>query len=272
VLLVHAELAEYLDASPPSGGDPAARRRHAVWEASRPPRSESEAIALLVRVARATGVCIHVVHLSSAAGLAQVRAARGAKLAFSAETCPHYLTFASGEIPDGGTEWKCAPPIRGAAEREALWQGLADGAIALVASDHSPSPPERKARASGDFFEAWGGIASLEVSAAATWTGARARGFGVERLADWMAAAPARLAGLAGRKGAIAVGRDADLVLFDPDAAFRVDAAALHHRHAISPYHGRELRGRVRRTWLRGRPIFEDGRLAGPPMGETLSR
>jgi allantoinase len=201
-----------------------------------------------------------------------VRAARHAKLPLSAETCPHYLTFASEEIPDGATEFKCAPPIRCAEEREALWAGLGDGSLALVASDHSPSLPAMKARASGDFFAAWGGIASLEISVAATWTGARARGFGVERLAGWMAAAPARLAGLDARKGAIAVGRDADLVLFEPDATFRIDGAALHHRHPLCPYDGMELHGAVRRTYLRGETIYDDGRLRGAPFGGALSR
>jgi len=269
VLLVHAELAEFLEPAP---DDPGARRRHATWEASRPPRSESEAVAALAEIARTTGCAIHVVHLSSNEGLARVRAARHAKLPLSAESCPHYLFFASEEVRDGGTEWKCAPPIRGAVEREALWSGLANDSIALVASDHSPSPPARKALDSGDFFAAWGGIASLQVALAATWTAASARGFGVERIARWMAAAPARLAGLESRKGAIAVGRDADLVLFDPNATFRVDAAKLEHRHPLTPYDGIELRGVVRRTWLRGRPIFDEGRLVGEPSGELLAR
>lgn len=270
VLLVHAELAEHLGEAPPSGRPE--RRRHAAWEASRPPRSESEAIAALAEIVRRTGCGVHVVHLTSNAGLARVRAARHAKLPLSAESCPHYLHFASEEVPDGGTAWKCAPPIRGAGERDALWGGLDDGSIALVASDHSPSPPSRKALDSGDFFDAWGGIASLELALPATWTAARQRGFGVERLAAWMSAAPARLAGLDARKGAIAAGYDADLVLFDPEAAFTARGALLHHRHPTTPYEGRTLRGVVRRTFLRGRRIFVDGDSASALTGRTLAR
>jgi len=263
LLLVHAEAPDRVASGPPPGGD---ARAHVVWEASRPPESEAEAIERLAGVAASTGVRIHVVHLSSAAGLERVRRARAAGLPISAETCPHYLTFASEEIPDGATEWKCAPPIRGRAERERLWQGLADGSIALVASDHSPCPPALKRRGDGDFFAAWGGIASLELALAVTWTGAVARGFGLARLAEWTAAAPARLAGLAQRKGAIAPGRDADLVVFDPQASFLVDPAALFQRHPITPYAGRRLRGRVLSTYLRGEPVFSAGRV-GPGCG-----
>lgn len=258
LLLVHAEAPERIAPGPARGGDP---RAHAVWEASRPPESEAAAIEQLAEIAASTGARIHVVHLSSAAGLDRVRRARAAGLSISAETCPHYLTFASEEIPDGATEWKCAPPIRGRVERERLWQGLGDGSIALVASDHSPCPPALKRRDGGDFFAAWGGIASLELALAATWTGAVERGFGLERLAAWTAAAPARLAGLARRKGAVAVGRDADLVVFDPEASFFVDPAALFQRHPITPYAGRRLRGRVLATYLRGEPVFAAGRV-----------
>jgi allantoinase len=277
VLLVHAELADFL-APPTAGASGAAgaagadRRSHAVWEASRPPASEAEAIALLARVARTTGARVHVVHLSSAAGLARVRAARREGLALSAESCPHYLVFASEEVPDGGTAWKCAPPIRGADDRETLWRGLADGSIALVASDHSPSPPSLKSGAGGDFFAAWGGIASLQLGLPALWTAASARGFGLERVAEWMSTAPARLAGLDAKKGAIDVGRDADLVLFEPEARFTVRGDSLYHRHPMTPYEGRELAGVVRRTWLRGRPVFDAGQLVGEPSGRTLLR
>ena len=269
VLLVHAELAEHLLPAP---ADPAERRRHAAWEASRPPRSESEAVAALAGIARRTGCGVHVVHLTSIEGLARVRAARHAKLPLSAESCPHYLFFSSGEVPDGGTAWKCAPPIRGAGDRDALWEGLADGSLALVASDHSPSPPAMKAGANGDFFAAWGGIASLQLALAATWSGARARGHGVERLAHWMAAAPARLAGLSGKKGEIVAGGDADLTIFDPEATFTVRGERLHHRHPATPYEGRTLHGVVRRTLLGGREIFVDGELVGEATGRTLAR
>jgi len=270
VLLVHAEEPERVAAATraAASGDP---RRHATWERSRPPESEAAAVALLAAIAGATGARIHVVHLSSGAGLERVRAARAAGIRMSAETCPHYLTFTSEEVPEGATEHKCAPPIRGAAERERLWEGLADGSIALVASDHSPCPPVLKRRDAGDFFAAWGGIASLQLSLAATWTGAAARGHGLDRLAEWMSAAPARLAGLDSRKGAIAVGLDADLVVFDPEATLVVEPRKLYHRHPMTPYAGMTLRGRVERTLVRGRTAFVDGAVASPG-GELVAR
>ena len=252
VLLVHAELARTdrrgaaagrrADGATPPGRRLARRR-------PRPRRS-----SCWRELARATGARIHVVHLSSGAGLAGRARGRGTRASpLSAETCPHYLTFAAEEIPDGATEFKCAPPIRGAGERERLWEGLADGSIDLVATDHSPCPPELKRRESGDFFAAWGGIASLQLALAGDLDRRpRARGFGLERLAAWMAAAPARLAGLAARKGAIAPGCDADLVVFDPEASFPVEPDRLYHRHPMTPYAGRTLRGVVRSTWLRG--------------------
>jgi allantoinase len=173
------------------------------------------------------------------------------------ETCPHYLTFTAEEIPDGATQFKCAPPIRERDTREALWAALADGTIDLIASDHSPCPPAMKA--SGDFLAAWGGIASLELGLPIVWTGASARGFGPERVAEWMSAAPARLAGLDDRKGSIEPGKDADLVVWDPDAEFVVDETRLHQRHRRTPYAGMRLRGRVHETWARGRLVYRDG-------------
>jgi allantoinase len=189
----------------------------------------------------------------------------------SAETCPHYLSLAAEDIPDGATEHKCAPPVRGAANRERLWAALAEGTIATVASDHSPCPPDRKRLEDGDFLAAWGGIASLQLALPVVWTAARARGHTLVDLARWMSAAPARLAGLDGRKGAIAAGRDADLVVFDPDATFRVDPASLHHRHPVTPYAGRMLYGVVLETWLRGRKVQDRGRFPAP-AGTTLLR
>jgi allantoinase len=200
-----------------------------------------------------------------------VTRARASGAPITAETCPHYLSIAAEDIADGAVELKCAPPIRAAAERERLWRGLADGTIELVASDHSPAPPELKRAADGDFLAAWGGIASLQVALAVVWTEARARGFGLERLAGWCSAAPARLAGLASRKGSIAPGRDADLVVFDPEASFTVEPERLYHRHPMTPYAGRTLAGRIVRTYLRGALVYDDGRFAAP-AGELLRR
>jgi allantoinase len=244
-LMVHAEDPACLRDGPPGGS-----RAYADYLASRPVAAERSAVAMLVRLMEWCATPVHVVHLSSAATLDLVRAARARGLPLTVETCPHYLTFAAEEIADGATDHKCAPPIRAAAEREALWQALIAGDIDLVASDHSPCPPALK-ETRGDFFAAWGGIASLQLSLAATWTGARARGVGPERVARWMSAAPAALAGLHAR-GALARGRDADVVVWDPDAHFTVDPERLHHRHRVTPYAGRALFGVVRATYVAG--------------------
>jgi allantoinase len=262
-LLVHAELpGPIARATPLAGSDP---RRYATFLASRPPAAELEAVDLVLRLCRETGCRVHIVHVSATGTLEQVRAARRAGLPVTAETCPHYLTFAAEEIVDGGTAWKCAPPIRDRETRERLWQGLADGALDLVASDHSPAPAALKCIGSGDFSRAWGGVASLELSLAATWTGARARGHGLADLARWLAEAPARLAGL-GSKGRIAVGCDADLVVFEPDAQFTVNPAQLRQRHQITPYARMTLSGVVRQTFVRGVSVYEDGAF---PAGVT---
>lgn len=230
---------------------------YAEYLASRPIEAEHSAIELLVGLMSRSRARVHIVHLSSATSLGIVRAAKERGLPLTVETCPHYLTFAAEEIPAGATEYKCAPPIRSGAEREALWQALLAGDIDLVASDHSPCPPNMK-RTHGDFFSAWGGIASLQLSLAAVWTGARARGALPERIAEWMSAAPAKLAGLGDKKGAIAEGYDADIVIWDPAATFVVDPATLFHRHPVTPYAGRELFGVVQATYVAGKQVFGD--------------
>ncbi|MGI9042678.1 MAG: allantoinase AllB [Gemmatimonadaceae bacterium] len=244
-LMVHAEDPELLAAAPES-------RRYADYLASRPAEAERSAIEMLVRLMNRWPAPVHIVHLSSAKSLDVVRAARAEGLPITVETCPHYLTFAAEEIPAGATEYKCAPPIREAAGREALWSALADGQIDLVASDHSPCPPSLK-QTGGNFAAAWGGIASLQLSLAAVWTGARDRGFGPERIADWMCTGPARLAGLSGRTGSLVPGCDADIVIWNPEE--RADAARLlsRHRYHLTPYSGLDLYGRVVATYVRGR-------------------
>jgi allantoinase len=187
------------------------------------------------------------------------------------ETCPHYLTFAAEEIADGRTEFKCAPPIRERANRELLWEALADGTIEMVVSDHSPCTPELKARESGDYVAAWGGIASLQLGLSAVWTEARRRGFGPGDLARWMCAGPAGLAAVADRKGAIAPGRDADFVVWYPDDEFPVTPARIRHRHKVTPYAGRTLAGRVAATYLRGTAVFENDAFPGAPAGRWLA-
>jgi allantoinase len=271
-LLVHAELPALLrELQPPQDEGPRDPRRYTTWLDSRPDASELAAIEMLARLAAEYGAQVHVVHLATAAALPALAQARAAGVPLSAETCPHYLTFAAEEIADGSTAFKCAPPIRSRATRERLWQALAAGEIDFVATDHSPAPPALKHLADGDFVRAWGGIASLQLGLPAVWTGAVERGIEFARLAQWLSAGPARLAGLPA-KGAIAVGCDADVVVWDPDAVWTVDGRLLQHRHPVTPYDGRRLRGRVLTTILRGTTVFDAGEFPSVRMGATLRR
>ena len=264
LLIVHAEIPEPIERATRRLGDadPFAYR---TYLSSRPPEAEEAAIAAVAEASAATGCRTHVLHLSAATGLDDL-ARPGARM--SVETCPHYLTFAAEEIPDGATEYKCAPPIRGAENRERLWEALRDGRIAAVVSDHSPCTADLKA---GSFFDAWGGIASVELGLRAVWTQARARGFALEDVVRWMSEGPAVIAGLE-RKGAIVEGRDADLVLFEPDEGSEVDPAGLHHRNPVTPYAGRRLDGRVRATYVRGVEVYAEGRFRDEPAGRLLSK
>jgi allantoinase len=272
-LLCHAELPGPIDQAAralQAGPAPLDARHYQRWLLSRPNAAEDQAVALLCDLCRETSARIHVVHHSSQSALPLLAEARAAGLPISAETCPHYLFFAAEEIPDGATEFKCAPPIRELANREALWRALAAGTLDLVASDHSPCTPALKGRERGDFTLAWGGIAGLQLSLPVVWTAASRRGHDVADLARWMCEAPARLAGLLGRKGRLAPGADADLVAFWPETSFRVDPSRLRHRHPVTPYAGHELRGVVEATYLRGRRVLSAGELDGPPRGQLL--
>jgi allantoinase len=270
-LLVHAELPGPLDTAAKSL-DKAPGTKYSTWLASRHREAENEAIAMMIKLANEFNARVHIVHISSSDALPILREAKSAGLAVTAETCPHYLAFASEEIPDGATEFKCAPPIRESENREKLWEALADGALDFIATDHSPCPPEMKRKDSGDFMAAWGGIASLELSLPAVWTSALERSYPVERLAAWLCASPARLAGLEKRKGKIAKDLDADLVIWDPEAKFRVEPERLHQRHKLTPYAGRELYGVVAATYLRGRKVFDRGEFETGPTGAILKR
>ena len=233
--------------------------RAETWARSRPPQAESEAVSALAR----TGARIHVVHVSAAGAL------DGLSAGMTAETCPHYLTFTEDDVDREGAILKCAPPIRDAANRERLWEALGDGRITLVASDHSPSSRERKA---GDIWSAWGGIAGVQTLLPALLTEAPRRGIDLTRLASLLADAPARLLGLA-RKGRIAPGMDADLVLVDREREWTLDATALQTRSGQSPYLGRTFRGLVRATLVRGRIVYRDGEFpAGPGHGRFVPR
>ena len=309
-LLVHAELNPQSNPQSNPRSNPQStihNPQYSAYLATRPASMELDAIRLMIRLAEEFKTRIHIVHVSSAEGVAAIASAKADWVPITAETCPHYLTFAADEIPDGATEFKCAPPIRDASHREALWDGLASGALDLIATDHSPSPPALKTP--GDFIRAWGGIASLELSLPAVWT--RLRGYAASArqalessnasarqtfesrnasarpagqrasassgqmgalvdLARWMCAAPAALAGLGERKGRIAQGFDADLVVWDPDAEFRVDAAHLQQRHKLTPYAGRSLFGTVLTTFVRGERVWDKNRLTRAYGGRLL--
>jgi allantoinase len=264
-LLVHAELADYLY----QGGDRDDWREYATYLRSRPDEAELAAIRMMIELCRKYSFPLHIVHLSTALALEDLALARAEGLPVTVETCPHYLHFFAEAIPAGATLFKCAPPIRSRANREALWQGLRDGVIDLIATDHSPCPPAMK---EGNFRQAWGGIASLSVAISVIWTELRARGLPLEHLAHWMSAQPAKLAGIQQRKGAITAGWDADLVVFDPDAEFTLTQNDLHYRHPVSPYLGENLQGKVRATYVRGAAVYEDGSFPEPRIGREQRR
>jgi allantoinase len=303
-LLVHAESPGLIN--PPSlrsDRNPRASAKQAeatyqTYLATRPPEAEVDAIRMIARLAKEYGARAHIVHVASAEAADEVARAKADGVAITAETCPHYLVFAAEDVPDGATEFKCAPPIREARHREALWSALTHGTLDLVATDHSPAPPALKCP--GDFMKAWGGIASLELSLATVWTSSRevsrlksqgsespsAEGslsletsvrletsdlrVDLRSLAGWMSEGPAKLAGLHDRKGRIAPGCDADLVVWDPDAAWTVDPSRLQQRHKLTPYAGRRLVGRVQTTFLRGTPVWRDRRLIAAGSGHLL--
>jgi allantoinase len=246
-LMVHAEDPALIRQCSPS-------RKYSDYLGSRPVEAEHSAIRLMVKLMEWCPAPVHIVHLSSASSLDIVREAKAKGLPLTVETCPHYLTFAAEEIPDGATEYKCAPPIRSSAEREALWDALIAGDIDLVASDHSPCIPSLK-ESGGDFSSCWGGIASLQYSLAAVWTGAKQRGVGIEKVSQWMSGATSRLAGLESKKGRLAEGFDADIIVFDPDADCSAKPGKL-----LSPYQARELFGNVAATYVAGENVMLSAR------------
>ncbi|QRK12238.1 allantoinase AllB [Archangium violaceum] len=265
-LIVHAEMTP--DERPPQGDT----RTYRSYLESRPRRWEDDAIRMMIELCREHRGRVHIVHLSSSDALPDIAAARREGLPFGAETCPHYLTFDAEHIPDGATWLKCAPPIREAENREKLWAGLARGEIDMVVSDHSPCTPGLKHLDRGDFAAAWGGIASLQFSLPAVWTGMRERGHGLESLVRWMCQNPARLIGLEGVKGSLVPGADADLLVFDPEASFTPEPSQVLHRHSLTPYAGRSLTGVVERTYVRGQRVYTRGEPAPRPVGRWVRR
>ena len=267
LLIVHAELPGPISCC--SVGENESAGDYRTFLASRPREAENQAVELMIRLSREFGTRVHIVHLSSSDAVALLSEAQASGVAITAETCPHYLHFAAEEIPAGATEFKCCPPIRERENRERLWQALAAGTIATVVSDHSPCPAAMKLRESGDFLTAWGGIGSLQLRLPVVWTEARRRGFSLHEVAKWLCENPARQVRLESRKGSIAVGCDADLIVWNPDREFEVDAAALQHRHKLTPYQGEVLQGVVEKTFLRGKEIY-DGVVDPHPTGELI--
>jgi allantoinase len=272
-LIVHAELPGPIEAAwARLAAEGADARIYANFLRAQPRSGENAAVELLVVLAEEHGTPIHIAHYASTDTLALLRRARAGGVPVTVEATPHHLYFAAEEIPDSATEFKTTPPIRTEADREALWEALGDGTIDTIASDHSPCPPALKGRAAGDFASAWGGIAGLQLLLPVTWTGARTRGFSPHHLVGWLCAAPARVAGLDRHKGAIAPGRDADIVIWEPDTDFIVDPEQLAHRHKFTPYAGFALFGTVQTTLLRGKIIFDAGEFVGEPQGRVLKR
>ncbi|HEY1422706.1 MAG TPA: allantoinase AllB [Candidatus Acidoferrum sp.] len=269
-LLVHAELSGPVDAATQgligAGVD---WRVYETFLKSRPDEAELSAISLLLRLCEEFDCRMHIVHLATAQALDMLKDAKRRGLSVTVETCPHYLHLAAEDIADGATQFKCAPPIRGRENREALWQGLRDGVIDLIATDHSPCPPEMKEMQVGDFRAAWGGIAGVSLALPVVWTEARRRGFALTDVARWMAEGPARLAGCGATKGHLAKGFDADFLVFDPQAEWNVSKAQLHYRHTVSPYLGEKLTGKVLTTFLRGECVFKEGAFPAQPRGRA---
>ena len=270
VLLVHAELPGPVDAAAEelSGSDPCL---YETFLSSRPAAAENQAIAMMIRLCRETQCAVHIVHLSSAEALPLLRAAKAEGLPITVETCPHYLTFAAEEIADGATHFKCCPPVRGRENRDRLWEAIADGTIDMVVSDHSPCTPALKLRESGNFMDAWGGISALQFGLAVMWTNFRSRRSRINELSRLMSEFPAQLAGLHSRKGKLAAGYDADIIVWDPDEEFVVDPTMIAHRHKLTPYDGMRLFGKIDSTYVRGQKVYSDGQTGSETLGSLIT-
>jgi allantoinase len=270
-LLVHAELPGPIEEANRklAKADP---RKYKTWLLSRPPEAETKAVEMMIRLAREFNARVHIVHVSSQLSVPLIRRAKKEGIRISAETCPHYLFFASGSIPNNRTEYKCAPPIRDAQNNRKLWAALGKGPIDFIASDHSSSPPAMKHLDTGEFFKAWGGISSLQLGLPAIWTKMKQGNTSLKHLVRWMSSGPAQLAGLEKHKGAIVIGYDADIVVWNPEKRFVVAPKMLQHRHKLTPYTNHTLRGVIEATFLRGEMIYGRGRFPGSPQGVLLRR
>src|SRR2546421_6298161 len=268
-LIVHAEVPGPVEACCQSVSG-ASTSSYDTFLRSRPREAENDAVELMIKLSRETGCRIHIVHHSSADALPTLRRAKSFGLPITIETCPHYLHFAAEDIPDGATEFKCCPPIRERENREQLWEALREGTIDFVVSDHSPCPPEMKLRETGDFMNAWGGISSLQLRLPIIWTEGQSRGFTIDRIAEWLCAAPARQVGLGHLKGSIKPGADADIVIWNPETEIHITPEMIHHRHKVTPYAGETLSGVVEKTFLRGQMVYDGGEFVSGPRGQVI--
>jgi allantoinase len=267
--LIHAEL-DKAHNEPQEIGD-----KYQSFLDSRPRSWENDAIDLMVSLgeeAKEVGVDahIHIVHLSSSDALEKIIYAKNAGLKFTAETCPHYLTLFSEEIPDGKTLFKCCPPIREDENRQKLWQALKAGDIDFIVSDHSPCTPELKKIDSGDLENAWGGISALQFGLPLIWTEAKQRGFTLSDISHLMSTATAEFVGLDDKKGKIAVGAYADILVFDDEKEVIISSDMIKHKHKITPYVGKKVTGEVNKTYLRGQLVYSEQDIMGQPQGNTL--
>ncbi len=237
---------------------------------SRPKKWEDDAIALMIRLCEEFNCRIHIVHLSSADSIPQIIAAKKKGLPITVETGQHYLYFNAEDIPDASTAYKCAPPIREKENNDQLWTALQDGVIDFVATDHSPATPDVKEIESGDYSKAWGGIASVQFALPVLWTAAKKRNATFNDVAKWLCENPAKLAGLSQKKGTIAVGFDADVIVVDDEKSFIVTDDDIHHKHKITPYIGDELFGVVEQTYLAGEKVFDNGKFVHTNKGQII--
>ncbi|MCW3089592.1 MAG: allB [Ferruginibacter sp.] len=265
-LLVHCELTDNLQRS---SGDVKSYRNYL---ASRPAKWEDDAISLMISLCEEFNCRVHIVHLSSANSIEQIRKAKQQGLPLTVETGQHYLYFNAEDIPDGETQFKCAPPIREKENNTALWQALKSGLIDFVATDHSPATPDLKAVESGDFMKAWGGIASLQFALPVLWTAAKKRNCAFTEVVKWLCENPAKLIGKEVSKGRIEKGYDADLVIFDEAKMFTVTESIIHHKHKITPYLNEQLYGAVDQTYIAGRKVYDKGMFVQLDAGEIILR
>ncbi len=268
-LLAHAEIDEMHEGIREFEKNPT---NYKAYLNSRPKTWEDKAVHMMIDLCEEFKCPIHIVHLSSADSIPQIKEARYKGLSLTVETCPQYLYFCAEEIPNANTLFKCAPPIRERANNEKLWAALKDGTIDFVVTDHSPATPDLKKMESGNLNEAWGGIASIQFSLPVVWTAAQKHNFSLNEVASIMSKNVAKFIGLEKTKGQLKKGYEADIVVWDPQQRFTVNASDIHYRHKISPYVGEELQGVVKQTYVGGKKVFENGKFLSLPEGKIILR